>query len=111
MAARYPNDADFWGDFTKDTLTNRVGIRPWRILDERTYWAAQNALMDRGSTQRHQPSTGILILFDLKRRMRGYRLAATLYGFTHEGWEGHHWEAERLLVDHWQSWVMRAITT
>lgn len=105
MAAAHPDQAaDVWEDHTKDMLVNRVGIRPWQIISEQTYWAAHRTLK-LNIREGQQPSTGMLALFHIRRAFRP--CVASLYGFTHQGWKGHPWADERSLIDAWRDWVVR----
>ncbi len=103
---RYPDQAAYWTDHATEIIRNRVGSRPFRFLDAKIYWSAQEELKKYGATDGHQPSTGMLALFHIKNTM-WWPFRVTLFGFTHEGWEGHPWQAERALIDQMR-WVQRS---
>jgi hypothetical protein len=103
---RHPDQAAYWTDYATEIVRNRVGSRPFQFLDAKTYWSAQEALKKYGATDWHQPSTGMLALFHIKTTML-WPCRVTLFGFTHEGWERHPWQAERALIDQWR-WVRRS---
>ena len=105
---RRPDQAAYWTDHATEIIHNRVGSRPFRFLDARIYWSAHKALKKFGATDWHQPSTGMLALFHIKTTIPWPR-RVTLFGFTHEGWERHPWQAERALIDRWR-WVRRSKT-
>jgi hypothetical protein len=103
---RHPDQAAYWTDYAAEIVRNRVGSSPWRFFDAKLYWWAQEALKEYGATDAHQPSTGMLALFHIKTTM-WWPCHVTLFGFTHEGWDGHPWQAERALIDQWR-WVCRS---
>lgn len=109
LRAITPDGNDVWEDCTYEILRNRVGVRPWRFIDDEAYWDNLSDLRRHGSADGHLSSTGILTLSQIKRSMIGYRVSATLYGFTHEGWDGHPWEAEKALIEEWSDWVRRPL--
>ena len=92
-------DQDLWTDFSHELIDNHVGDRPFKYILASHYRAAQRCLEKLGSTQDFEPSTGFLTLYHLRRQIRPSRV--TLYGFTHEGWGGHAWAAEKALIQQW----------
>lgn len=97
-----PPDAEdqfLWTDFSAEIIESHIRKRKWKFLPSSLYWRAQKSLEAFGATEDHEPSTGMLALFHLREKLRPQRI--TLYGFTHQGWPGHAWEAERALVAHW----------
>jgi len=101
LAMQWPEGRENWVDHTEAILRNRVGARPWRAISEQVYWTTHEALKRHGALDAHLPSTGILALSSIRHCMGGYRPVVTLFGFTHEGWEGHAWAAERASADAW----------
>jgi hypothetical protein len=91
-----------WDDYT-DAIVERIGSRPWSCIEALTYWQAMGALVVRGASSLQMPSSGMLALFHIRRRLWPARV--TLFGFSHQGWDGHPWEAERAQVSEWRDWV------
>lgn len=94
-------------DYTADLIARRIGERPWKYLHADAYWEAQAALARLGASRCTRVSTGMQTLFHMRRFIPSSLV--TLYGFSHEGWDGHPWEAERKQIDQWEDWVSRAI--
>jgi len=90
-------------DFTDAMIERRVSGRPWRYIRARNYWSAKDALDTYGAAVDSRPSSGVLVLFQIMNSPSFWR-PITLFGFSHEGWEGHAWDAERALVDDWRGW-------
>ena len=90
-------------DFTDAMIERRVSGRPWRYIRARSYWSAKDALDTYGAAVDSRPSSGVLVLFQIMNSPSFWR-PITLFGFSHEGWEGHAWDAERALVDDWRGW-------
>jgi hypothetical protein len=107
LAVLHPEDVENWTDHS-GALMKRIGARPHRFLDDGNFWDAQYLLEQSGATKRHEPSTGMLMLSAIHRQRKLRRYTVTLYGFSHEGWIGHAWDAERVVVDSWSRWVTRA---
>jgi hypothetical protein len=107
---RFPNDREYWETFDQD-LIGRIRHKRWTYMRAHIYRKARSVLRLYGARKTDQPSTGILAIFhiaqQLRRRMQPS--AITLYGFTHQGWDRHPWNAERQLIDdRWRGWVRRA---
>lgn len=101
---RYANPSDpISGDFTEDIIRNRLGLTPYMRLDPEIYQAAIRTLWQFGASPHQIPSSGFLALFYLLHTLDN--LKVTLYGFTHEGWNGHPWAAERAYVGANRSWI------
>ena len=83
-------------DWTRQIIARHVGSRPYLFLDPKIYRRAERELAALGASEPFEPSSGVLALIHLRERFP--RKAINLFGFTHEGWEGHSWEAERKLV-------------
>lgn len=108
---KFPDDREIWETFDRELIAHRIGHKPWGYMPARTYQKARDALIRYGAKKSDQPSTGILALFwfasAFRRRLSPSLI--TLYGFTHQGWDRHPWDAERALIDHrWRNWVRRA---
>lgn len=91
--------ASTWRDHTNALIEKRIGGRAYEFIPERTYRVIESELKKRGSTEFQQPSTGILGLTHVLLTLKPKELV--LFGFTHEGWKWHPWEAERHLIDFW----------
>lgn len=95
---------DLCGDYTREIVASRATSCPWIVFDYRTYMEAKHAITNRGASVVAQPSTGLIALFHIKRTLWWPRV--TLYGFTHQGWEGHDWAVERAIFNAFK-WVKR----
>jgi hypothetical protein len=107
---RFPDDREYWETFDPD-LIGRIRHKRWAYMRANIYRRARAVLRLYGAKKSDQPSTGILAIFhiaqQLRRQMR--HSSITLYGFTHQGWDRHPWNAERQLIDErWRGWVRRA---
>lgn len=91
--------ASTWRDHTHALIEKRIRGRAYEFIPERTYRVIEFELKKRGSTEFQQPSTGILGLTHALLTLKPKELV--LFGFTHEGWKWHPWEAERHLIDFW----------
>jgi hypothetical protein len=98
-----------WQDVSDDLISRLVKNRPWRYIDAEIYWAAMNTLKMMGASPDKTPSTGLLCLFYLEKHFNPCKV--TLYGFTHEGWSGHAWNAEREIIDNLGEMVIKAAAT
>src|SRR5262249_61322619 len=87
--------------FPDAMIERRVSGRPWRYIRARSYWSAKDALDTYGAAVDSRPSSGVLVLFQIMNSPSLWR-PITLFGFSHEGWEGHAWDAERALVVDWR---------
>jgi hypothetical protein len=94
-----PPEAISDGDYTRDLIANRAGGRPWLVFGAAVYRDAEQALIEAGASCHCVPSSGLLALCYIRRTYWWPRV--TLFGFTHHGWEGHAWDAERQLIDGW----------
>ena len=90
-------------------LAGMLDGKPWQYLPadlQRLRWKALDPFKpEKGK----QPSTGLTVMVYLgsTRRILN-RLRVSLYGFSHEGWEGHPWAAEKAYVDA-QRWIRRRL--
>jgi hypothetical protein len=96
-----PEDREFWQDFSGEIIRHRLHGKPFRYLPARSFWHAEDLLHPLGMKHGMQPSSGMLVIADIHRRNKTsiYRTELTLYGFTHEGWSRHPWNAERAFVE------------
>jgi hypothetical protein len=95
-----------WCDISDDLIERLVNERPWRYVEQEIYWAALDALRKAGASNDKSPSSGLLCLYYLQKHFSPCRV--TLYGFTHKGWIGHDWNAEREIIDNWSEMIVRA---
>ncbi|HET6390997.1 hypothetical protein [Hyphomicrobium sp.] len=108
---KFPRDREYWETFDRELVENRIGHKHWSYMRASIYREARATLIRYGAKKSDQPSTGMLALFYLARnfRKRLRSSALTLYGFTHQGWDRHPWNAERALIDDlWRDWIRRA---
>jgi hypothetical protein len=94
-----PYLASTWRDHSDTLIEKRIRGRAYEFIPERTYRVIEFELKKRGSTESQQPSTGLLGLTHALLTLRPKELV--LFGFSHEGWKWHPWEAERQLIDTW----------
>jgi Glycosyltransferase family 29 (sialyltransferase) len=95
------------GDYKDALIARHVAGRPWQVIEPRTYRAAKRAIEALGADATSQPSSGLLAIFHIGVTYR--RLPrVTLYGFTHKGWHGHAWLAERSVIDESLPWITRS---
>ncbi len=87
--------ASIWDDWSEIIIERQVRGRPYLFFPAELYWEAKRRLTDLGATEPFEPSSGVLALLYLRKKFPGEGIS--LFGFTHEGWRGHAWEAERLL--------------
>jgi hypothetical protein len=95
-----------WCDVSADLIARLVVDRPWHHMEAEIYREALKALRKAGASADKSPSSGLLCLYHLQKHFSPCRV--TLYGFTHEGWSGHDWKAEREIIDNWGEMVVRA---
>jgi hypothetical protein len=88
-------DDGFRRDWTKEIRANHVRERPMLCFDTSIYYDAMIRLRNSGAKNFLEPSTGLLTILYLRKH---FDLPIVLFGFTHEGWYGHPWEAERKLI-------------
>jgi glycosyltransferase involved in cell wall biosynthesis len=90
------DDGTVYVDHSDEILQAHGRGRPYRFFNERTIREAAALLDKNGGVSNARPSTGLLTLLDVKERYPDN--AIVLFGFTHEGWEGHAWDAERAIA-------------
>lgn len=106
---KYPHDAEMWEDCSEELIHNRLRSKPWQFLSPKIYHSAIYDLKKYGANDHDQPSTGILTIFNIRHTLirRFSPCILTLFGFTHEGWAGHPWDAEKALIDAQSNWIKR----
>lgn len=87
---------DTWCDHSAELIGRRLAGKRWSFIPADMYRGVVRALAGVNADPGTEPSTGIVTLYNVMHVMRPK--AVTLYGFTHEGWSGHSWRAERCLV-------------
>lgn len=97
VEARIDREAKMRGDYSPHIISRVIGARPYRFMPHknRTETAAQ--LRQHGARSDVIPTTGAQAIHLLLNEAPKAQLH--LYGFTHEGWPGHCWDAERRWVD------------
>lgn len=102
------SDPETWTEYSREIVARHNFEGRWRYLDPQIYWAAQSKLSNLGAAAYSRPSSGMLTLFHIRKHFRWPRV--TLYGFTHEGWPGHPWQAEKSLIESvWSHWVTKTV--
>lgn len=81
-----------FADFTDDVINSLVGTRPYRQFPPTIWRALIQELRILGAEQDKVPSTGAQALAYIVRVWP--KANVSLFGFSHEGWSGHPWEAE-----------------
>lgn len=106
---KYPEDAELWEDCSEELIHNKLRSKPWQFVSSKIYDSTMHELKKYGANDRHDPSTGILAIFNIYHTLmtRFPPCVLTLFGFTHEGWTGHPWDAERTLIDAYGNWIKR----
>lgn len=107
---KYPKDAELWEDYSDELINNKLRSKTWQFLSPRVYHSAIHSLKKYGANDQHDPSTGILAIFNIYHTLSTMfsPCVLTLFGFTHQGWIGHPWDAERALIDAQSNWIKRA---
>lgn len=83
-------------DWTEEIRSNHARDRLVIHFGAEIYHGATARLRALGATNFVEPSTGLLTILYLQKH---FSAPIVLFGFTHEGWRGHPWEAERRLID------------
>ncbi|CDI08740.1 glycosyltransferase family 29 protein [Agrobacterium pusense] len=83
-------------DFTSEVIDNLVDGRPYIKFPPNIWRSLTKELRGLGAAKTQASSTGALVLAYLVRVWP--RSKVTLYGFTHEGWDGHPWEQEKAWI-------------
>lgn len=86
-------DPDAWVDFTESLKSKTVPGKIYRMFDRSLWERAEEILRQHGDDNAKQPSSGLLVFLRLREIYPAK--AIHLFGFTHEGWSGHAWDAER----------------
>lgn len=79
-------------DFSEQIIKKLVRGRVYTKFPPKIWRDLKVELRKNGARREHMASTGSLVLAYLVRVWP--RSKITLFGFTHEGWAGHPWEAE-----------------
>jgi len=96
-------DPQITSDYSHE-LTMRMLGKPFRFLPDEVHDLTRSEL---NLADKQRPSSGALIIAHfLKHQSSSRRHQLTLYGFSHEGWEGHSWSSERAFADRLE-WVKR----
>ena len=104
LAASHPELADFCDDYTAGfaELAELRGKRH-HIVSRDTHEAVERALMAYEPAPYVSPSSGMIVLAqvlaDVLADPGGEQDQIFLAGFTHEGWNGHPFAAERRLIE------------
>lgn len=96
------------GDYAEAIVRDHLNGQRWTYIDREDHIAARIALHALGAPADNTPTSGMLALIHARRILNPSHV--TLYGFTHEGWEGHPWDAERRFVDMNSDWITRVET-
>lgn len=93
----FPNcDSTGWRDWSLEISAHHVRGRPTNYIPSKIYRLAVKLLSEAGATEPFEPSSGFLALMYLRSKMS---CKITLFGFTHEGWTGHPFAAEKAVID------------
>lgn len=90
-------DISIWNDWSEEIRKLHFRGRPYRQFGSAIYHYTKQRLAALGAIEPFEPSSGILTLIYLKTIRPWEKIM--LFGFTHEGWRGHAWEAERQIAN------------
>lgn len=100
LMATHPELADFCDDYT-DALAafaNDAG-KTHAVIDRSVHEAVDAALVPFDAGDYVVPSSGMVVVASILAQAEEAGDAVALIGFSHEGWDGHPFAAERRLVD------------
>lgn len=92
-------DAQHWIDYSDRLIANRVQSRPYSFFETRIYAEGCALIRAAGACRLSEPSSGLLTLLHLRSAFPS--AAVSLFGFSHRGWSGHAWDAERKVINGW----------
>lgn len=100
LATTHPELDDFCDDETAafEAFAQASG-KTFRVLDAQTQRFVESMLSGFSPARYVVPSSGLVVIADVLGAHPDADIA--LAGFTHVGWEGHPFAAERQLVDRW----------
>lgn len=99
LAESYPELDDFCDDYTEvfRGIANDEG-KSFHIIPRSVHERLDAAFAGLTDVPYASPSTGILVIEEVITRHMSDGDRILLAGFSHEGWEGHPWEAERKYI-------------
>lgn len=100
LAVSHPELDDFCDDYTEDfaRLAERRG-KIHRIISRRVHEAVDAELSANEPGDYVVPSSGMVVVAHVLSEPAFVEDTICLTGFSHEGWEGHPFSAERRLID------------
>lgn len=93
---RTGRDAKVPGDSSRKIIKKLIEGRPFRYMPSENRVEVSDLLRKNGSRIDVIPSTGVQVINLL--RHEAPKASLQLFGFSHQGWDGHCWEAERRLI-------------
>ncbi|WFU11073.1 glycosyltransferase family 29 protein [Rhizobium sp. CB3090] len=102
LALSHPELDDFCDDYTDQfTAFCKATDKRHVVIDQAVHESVDEALMAYEPGPYVVPSSGMVAIAELLLRYPGEDIAIT--GFSHTGWDGHPFAAEKRLVDHYIS--------
>ncbi|MDH6229595.1 hypothetical protein M2281_000167 [Mesorhizobium soli] len=84
-------------DYTAEILRSVVQRRPYSFIPMSRLVATEHALISHGARKDVIPSSGALVIDYFHDQYPD--AAIHLFGFSHSGWNGHCWDAERRWIE------------
>lgn len=89
--------SDGSNDFSRKMIKRIIGDKPFSFIPTQCHLELITELMTLGAPSDVLPSTGALYIKYLLSVQSTLKL--NLFGFTHQGWNGHSWDAEKKWVN------------
>lgn len=100
LAISHPELDDFCDDYTEAFRTFAEGQgKAHGVIDRRVHEAMDAALSAHQPPPYVVPSSGMVVIGELLDNPAYAQDAISIAGFSHEGWDGHPFAAEKRLVD------------
>lgn len=102
VLSRHPELDDFFEDFTPEiaSLAARFG-KSHRVIDRALHEAVDVHLAKLTGEPYVCPSSGLVALVHILKKVKGPGDEVLIAGFGHQGWALHPFEAEKRLIDAW----------
>lgn len=84
-------------------ISNNLTGKDIEYITNDLYKTLWDKLLSLGSTNAVMPSSGMVVIEKVVSDGKYHDYEKYLVGFSHEGWEGHPWDLEKKLIDHYVS--------